>query len=84
MNASTGDEDRGEEMAQEKSEIGLLPVGRVSLLELLQDADLYLACITVLWYRPDDLHCNSFTCHGVNSLDDFPKSSLSKQPDRTI
>jgi len=44
----------------------LLSVGWVPFLELLQDADLYLARVAVLWYSPDDLHCHSFIRHGVN------------------
>src|SRR6266478_6239074 len=86
MNASTVDEMIGMRTSPNKKRdrLILLSVGWVPFLELLQDADLYLARVAVLWYSPDDLHCHSFIRHGVNGLHDFSKCPLTKKPDSAI
>ena len=56
----------------------VLLVGGVALFELLEYADLNLACVTVFEDGPDDLDSHSFVGLGVDGLDNLAKSTLSQ------
>ena len=56
----------------------VLSVEGIALFQLLQDADLYLACIPILRDSTNDLDCDSLVGLGVDSLHDFPKRPLTQ------
>ena len=61
-----------------------LSVERIALFELVEDADLDLACVAVLWNGADDLDCHPRVRLRVDGLDDLAKGALSEQLDCAV
>ena len=62
----------------------LLSVERVAFLEFLQDPNLDLASVTVLWNSSNDLDCNSLASLRVDSFHNLAESPLSKETDSPV